>query len=90
MESTGNFEFDDSKSRTNLEKHGIDFESAQQLWRDPDLLEIRAKTEGEPRYLLIGRIGTKHWSAVVTYRDDRTRLISVRRSRRREVELYER
>ena len=83
------FEFDDNKSQTNLKKHGIDFEAAQALWKDPYLLEIRAKTEGEPRFLLIGMISEKHWSAVVTYREGRIRLISVRRSRKKEVELYE-
>lgn len=83
------FEFDDDKSRANLVKHGIDFEAAQELWQDPDLLEIQAKTEDEPRFLIIGRIGAKHWSAVVTYREGRIRLISVRRARNREVELYE-
>ncbi|MFI2816864.1 BrnT family toxin [Vreelandella piezotolerans] len=83
------FEFDDNKSQTNLEKHGIDFEAAQALWKDPYLLEIRAKTEGELRFLLIGMISEKHWSAVVTYREGRIRLISVRRSRTKEVELYE-
>jgi uncharacterized DUF497 family protein len=79
-----------TKYKANLEKHGIDFEAAQELWKDPDLLEIQAKTGGEPRFLTIGRIGTKHWSAVVTYREDRIRLISFRRARKREVELYER
>ncbi|TDT43905.1 hypothetical protein DES49_0004 [Halospina denitrificans] len=83
------FEFDDEKSRANLLKHGIGFEAAQELWQDPDLLEIQAKTEGELRFLIIGRIGAKHWSAVVTYREGRIRLISVRRARKREVELYE-
>lgn len=83
------FEFDEAKSQSNLKKHGIDFEAAQNLWADPYLLEIRAKLEGEPRFLLIGKIAEKHWSAVVTYRDARIRLISVRRSRKKEVELYE-
>ncbi|SDJ08795.1 BrnT family toxin [Billgrantia gudaonensis] len=83
------FEYDDIKSAANLEKHGIDFETAKALWRDPLLLEVRAKSEDEERFLLIGRIGEKHWSAVVTYRGQRIRLISVRRSRRKEVELYE-
>lgn len=83
------FEFDEQKSRANLDKHGIDFEAAQALWNDPDLLEIRARTEDEERYLLIGRIGQRHWSAVVTYRGGRIRLISVRRARRTEVQLYE-
>lgn len=83
------FEFDEGKSKANLEKHGIDLQTAQELWDDPDLLEIQAKSEGEPRFLLIGRIDAKHWSAVVTYRNERIRLISVRRSRKKEVELYE-
>ncbi|PFG10756.1 MULTISPECIES: BrnT family toxin [unclassified Marinobacter] len=83
------FEFDDHKSKANLEKHGIDFESARTLWEDPYLLEVRAKAMDEERFLLVGRIGEKHWSAVVTYRGRRIRMISVRRSRKKEVELYE-
>jgi hypothetical protein len=84
-----NFEYDDDKSQANLEKHGIDFWDARALWKDPDLLEIQAKSEDEPRFLVIGLIGSKHWSAVITYRNGTIRLISVRRSRKREVELYE-
>ncbi len=83
------FEFDEAKSQANLLKHGIDFVDAQQLWNDPMLLEIPAKTEDEPRYLMIGMIVAKHWSAVITYRGDNIRLISVRRSRTEEVALYE-
>jgi len=83
------FEFDESKSKSNLAKHGINFVDAQILWSDPRLLEIPAKTEDEPRYLLIGLINGKHWSAVTTYRGANIRLISVRRSRSEEVTLYE-
>lgn len=83
------FEYDDDKSQANLEKHGIDFDAAQELWDDPDLLEFPAKSDNEPRFLVIGRIATKHWSAVITYRNERVRLISVRCSRPKEVELYE-
>lgn len=83
------FEFDEAKSQANLDKHGIDFVAAQELWKDPLLLEIRTKSEDEQRFLLIGMIGEKHWSAIVTYRNARIRLISVRRSRKKEVELYE-
>ncbi|MRJ41317.1 MULTISPECIES: BrnT family toxin [Idiomarinaceae] len=85
----GIFEFDDAKSQANRHKHGIDFHDAQALWEDQDLLEVRAKSSDEPRYLVIGLIGMKHWSAVITYRGEKIRLISVRRSRKREVELYE-
>ena len=83
------FEFDEAKSQANLDKHGIDFVAAQELWKDPHLLEIRAKSEDEPSFALIGKVGEKHWSAVVTYREGRIRLISVRRSRKKEVEFYE-
>ena len=83
------FEFDIKKSNSNLEKHGIDFIDAQLLWFDPDLLEVPAKTEDEPRYLVVGNIKGKHWSAVITYRDSWVRIISVRRSRNEEVFYYE-
>ncbi|MBD9359649.1 BrnT family toxin [Methylomonas fluvii] len=83
------FEFDEAKSQANLLKHGINFVDAQLLWNDPRLLEIPAKTEDEPRYLVIGKILGKHWSAVITYRSNNIRLISVRRSRTEEVNLYE-
>ncbi len=86
---TVEFEFDPEKSRSNKAKHGIDFQSAQALWDDPDLLEIPARTTDEPRSLVIGRIGNRHWSAVITYRSGSVRIISVRRSRKEEVELYE-
>jgi uncharacterized DUF497 family protein len=83
------FEYDLQKSQTNLVKHGIDFDEAQILWDDENRLEIPAKTIDEPRYLVIGKIKDKHWSAVITYRDENIRIISVRRSRNEEVELYE-
>ena len=83
------FEYDDAKSAENKGKHGIDFEEAQALWEDSALVEIPARTGEEPRWLLIGVIGQKHWSAVVTRRDENIRLISVRRSRREEIRIYE-
>lgn len=83
------FEFDESKSLANLEKHGIDFLAAQELWDDPDVLEIKAKSDDEERCIAIGLIHDKHWSAVITYRDESIRLISVRRSRKQEVKFYE-
>ena len=83
------FEFDATKSQSNRTKHGIDFVEGQALWSDPMLLEIPAKTDDEPRYVVIGRIGGKHWSAVITYRGANIRLISVRRARTEEVALYE-
>jgi len=83
------FEFDDRKSRSNKDKHGIDFVDAQALWEDPDVLEVPLTLEDEPRTLVVGRIGGKPWSAIVTERRGRVRIISVRRSRDREKDLYE-
>lgn len=83
------FEFDPGKSDKNKEKHGIDFFQAQALWDDIDLIEIPVKTVDEPRFLVIGKITGKHWSGIITYRGDDIRMISVRRSRKEEVDLYE-
>lgn len=83
------FEYDPDKSVENKRKHGIDFVEAQRLWTDARLVEIPARTKDEPRWLLIGRIDEKHWSAVITRRGENIRLISVRRSRDEEVEIYE-
>jgi uncharacterized protein len=83
------FEFDPEKSPANKAKHGIDFVEAQALWEDADLLAIDARTEDEPRTLLIGKIGQHFWSAIVTPRGRNTRIISVRRSRKIERDLYE-
>ncbi|WP_103668583.1 BrnT family toxin [Pseudanabaena sp. BC1403] len=85
-----NFEYDESKSQSNLVKHGIDFVKAQELWNDLDLLEIPSKIQGETRFVIIGKINNKHWSGVIAYRDQNIRIISVRRSRIQEVALYER
>ena len=83
------FEFDPMKSEGNEEKHGIDFDVAQALWNDPDLIEIPVKTSDEPRFLVIGKISGTHWSGVITYRSGKIRIISVRRSRKEEVDIYE-
>ena len=83
------FEYDPSKSKINSDKHGIDFEEVQVLWEDPMRLEIPAKTEDEPRVIVIGKIKNKIWSVIITYRGAKTRLISVRRARKNEVILYE-
>jgi uncharacterized DUF497 family protein len=83
------FEFNPTKSKNNKNKHGIDFIEAQALWDDPDLLEIPAKTTDEQRFLVIGKIEAKHWSGVITYCSENIRIISVRRARDEEIELYE-
>jgi uncharacterized protein len=84
-----NYEFDPKKSESNKSKHGIDFTEAQALWDDPDLIEIPARTIDEPRYMVIGKIKDKHWSGIITFRNEDIRIISVRRARPEEVEIYE-
>ena len=83
------FEFDLQKSESNWQKHGINFVTAQLLWSDPDRIQIPARDVDEPRFMIIGKIEQKHWSAIITYRDDKIRIISVRRSRDEEIEIYE-
>jgi uncharacterized DUF497 family protein len=85
----GNFEYDETKSQTNQQKHCINFIEAQQLWEDDNLLEIKAKSEIESRFLVIGKLKEKNWTAVITYRSEKIRIISVRRSRPNEVTWYE-
>ncbi|MGH8997482.1 MAG: BrnT family toxin [Acidimicrobiales bacterium] len=83
------FEFDPVKSSATRAKHGLDFVQAQELWNDPMRVEVEARTTDERRWLVVGRIGGQYWSAVVTYRAEKVRIISVRRSRVEEVAIYE-
>ncbi|MHA6797913.1 BrnT family toxin [Bounagaea algeriensis] len=78
-----------ASTTTNRRKHGIDFDQAQALWRDPFRIEVPARTVDEPRWLVIGRIDDKCWSAVVTVRQGDIGIISVRRSRDEEVAICE-
>ena len=83
------FEFDPEKNDKNKKKHGIGFIEAQALWDDPDLIEIPIRTTNESRFMVIGKIADKHWSGVITYRGNAVRIISVRRSRKEEIDIYE-
>ncbi len=82
------FEYDPNKSFINKQKHGIDFEEAQSLWSDSKRIEIEARTVGELRKLLIAEQKGEVWSAIFTIREDHVRIISVRKSRRDEKEIY--
>jgi hypothetical protein len=82
------FEFDPAKSAANKSKHGIDFVEAQAIWTDADRLEVPARSLDEPRYQVIGRVDNRTWSAFITYRNDRIRIISVRRARSDEEARY--
>ena len=83
------FEWDDTKSLTNKAKHGIDFSTAREMWKDDNRVEIHAPYPLEERSILIEKIGKKLWTAIFAYRGDDVRIISVRRSRKKEIGLYE-
>jgi uncharacterized protein len=83
------FEFDELNSSTNKSKHGIDFIEAQRIWDDPERVEIPARTIEEPRMMIIGKIGQSIWTGIYTIRNNYIRIISVRKSRRDEKEIYE-
>jgi len=83
------FEFDKRKSQMSKKKYGIDFIEVQVLWDDPDRIEIPAKTIDEERFLIIGKILEKCWSTIITYRNEKIRIISVRRSRKEGIEIHE-
>jgi uncharacterized DUF497 family protein len=83
------YEYDENKSVSNKQKHGIDFEEAKALWDDDRLLEIKTSFSNEERYVNIGKIQNKFFTVVVTYREDKIRIISARRSRQKEIEIYE-
>ena len=83
------FDFDPAKSASNLEKHGVDFDTVQAIWQDVMRVEIPGRRTNEARWLVIGQIEGKHCSVVVTYREQRVRIVSARRSRKEEVALYE-
>jgi len=83
------FEFDKRKSASNKDKHGIDFIEAQKLWMDTNRYIYPATTVDEERFVMVAKLDGKFWSAIYTVRDDKARIISVRRSRKEEEELYE-
>ena len=81
-------QWDPAKRRSNIAKHGIDFVEAQAIWHDPDRMEVAARSSDEPRWQIIGVIGRTVWSAFITYRHERIRIISVRRARSEERARY--
>jgi uncharacterized DUF497 family protein len=84
------FEYDQNKSHSNKRKHGIDFEEAQRLWSDPNVFMIPSlQKQDEERFLVFGKIEKRHYTAIVTFRGEALRSISVRRSRKKEIEYYE-
>ena len=83
------FEYDENKSLSNKKKHGIDFEESKELWKDDKMVEILTPFEDEERYINIGKIKDKFYSIITTIKGDKIRIISARRSRKKEIKIYE-
>jgi len=83
------YEYDNNKSLSNKQKYGIDFEEAKLLWSDDRMIEITTAYENEERFINIGKINTKFYTIVTTFRGDKIRIISARRARKKEIEIYE-
>ena len=84
------FEWDEKKNEKLKADRGLSFEDARQVWDDPDRIVIPSSQEtDEPRFLTIGKIGTKIHAVIFTIRGSATRLISVRRAHPNEEKRYE-
>ena len=83
------FEYDEDKSTKNKQKHGIDFEEAKSLWKDEKALIVPANiVDNEVRYALISKFNEKCYVAIFTLRNEKYRIISVRRCRKNEEKDY--
>lgn len=83
------FEWDNEKSCSNQAKHGIDFDVAKALWDDSNRVEIQSSYPIESRSILIAKLDKKLWTAIFTRRRSAMRIISVRRARKQEANLYD-
>jgi uncharacterized DUF497 family protein len=88
MENIPEFEYDPVKSGSNRVKHGLDFAAAQALWNDIMAIEVRSSHANEPRFLRIGQIDGKIWTAACTNCSGKIRIISARRARQKEERAY--
>lgn len=89
MSNVFNFEWDENKNDINIKKHGLSFEQAKALWNDDFGLKLHLDFDDEDRFAIIGKMNDKIWTAIVTIRDNNIRIISVRRARNLEVQIYE-
>lgn len=84
------FEWNGQKATSNLAKHGVSFEDAKAVFRDPFAVELLDDRHdyGEERYILIGRALNNVLVVVYTERNDINRIISARRAEPNEQRFY--
>jgi uncharacterized DUF497 family protein len=84
------FEYDPEKSQKNKERHGIDFDEAQELWKVPHTIFPAKASFGEVRYFILGQLFGRVYMAIFTYRGLLTRIISCHKADERWIREYER
>ena len=83
------FEWDEEKNGSNLEKHGIDFETAMLIWEGPVVEKVSNRRDyGENRFVVFGMVDNRVLAVVYTWRDNRCRIISARKANRNERRAY--
>ncbi len=84
------FEWDENKRLPNIEKHGLDFRDAPQLF-DENYVEVKAKAGSgcEERFLATGVVNEKYVTVIYTERGGATRIISFRKARKNEQRRYQ-
>jgi uncharacterized DUF497 family protein len=81
------FEWDDQKRGLNIAKHGIDFDSAIEVFYGPIILR-RSDRNNEERWTALGYSDDRLILVVFTRRADVIRIISARRARKNEESEY--
>lgn len=83
------FEWDETKRRTNLDKHGLDFQDARRVFSQPVLITPDARHDyGEPRYKALGELDNLIVYIAFTPRGGAVRIISMRPANKKEREVY--
>lgn len=90
MNDADNFEWDYQKAVINYTKHGVSFDEASEVFRDPfgiEKLDDR-KAYGEERFIRIGVAGSRLLMVVYTERGEKIRIISAREVTKNERNDY--
>ncbi|MDN5872717.1 MAG: BrnT family toxin [Nitrococcus sp.] len=84
------FEWDENKNAANLEKHGIDFVRAKEIWQGPVMEMFSPQTQhSEDRIIAVGMVDGLCIAVIYTWRGENRRLISARRARKNEQTHYD-
>jgi uncharacterized DUF497 family protein len=84
------FEWDQAKARSNLEKHGVSFLTAAAIFSNERLERIDDREDyGELRWIALGRVGIEVYRVVFTWRNENLiRVVSAQKASKDEQEIY--